>query len=69
MRLPATMKKAMVQGKQCCADVAGRMALLTRLAATAPQYQDQVNELRDIVEHLDALCECGLTFERESEKR
>lgn len=59
--IPSTdLLKALQQGLGCCANVLPKIEYFEQLAATCPEIEPMVAELRIKYEHLDKMCRAGL---------
>lgn len=57
MRLTPTQRRAIEAAKAATVEIEPKLLWLEAVAAVAPQYADDVRELRDMRDHLHTLCE------------
>lgn len=57
MRLTPTQRRAIEAARQVTVDVEPKLVWLEAVAKEAPQYADDVRELRDMRDHLNTICE------------
>lgn len=60
MKLSPSQKRCFAKGEEICRDVLPKLEWLEQVAKAAPQYAEQVGELRDLHDHLATVCAAGL---------
>lgn len=48
-------------GQKVCREVLPKLEWLEKIAEVAPEYKDRVQEIREMHDHLNQLCECALS--------